>query len=163
MKVRELMTKQPKFCGPGANLAEAAAVMWRNDCGALPVVDDGNQLKGIITDRDICIALGTRHQPPENITVNDVATHEVFTCSPDDDVHVPMGLMRRVKVRRLPVVDGEGKLEGVLALNDLVLAAERKHGEIDYEEVMSTIKAVSEHRGHKAQPETAPFPSAAVA
>ena len=68
-------------------------------------------------------------------------------------------------VRRVPVVDDEGKLQGILALNDIILAVDRKHGSIDYEEVMNTIKAISEHRGgHKpAQPEELTFPKIPVA
>src|SRR6185503_13260431 len=107
------------------------------------------KLAGIITDRDICVALGTRNQSAAETAVRDVATREVQTCAPDDGVDAAMAIMRRAKVHRLPVVAGEGKLEGIVALNDLVLAAGRKKGEIGYEEVMNTIKAVSEHRGHK--------------
>lgn len=148
MKVRDVMTKHPKCCGLDTNLAAATELMWAADCGALPVVQDG-KLAGIITDRDICMALGTRNRPASEIAVKDVVTSEVQTCTSDEDVHGAMAAMRRVKVHRVPVVSDEGKLEGILALNDLVLAAERKHGEIDYEEVMNTVKAVSEHRGHK--------------
>jgi CBS domain-containing protein len=162
MKVREIMTEEPRCCHSDTNLAAATELMWNNDCGVLPVVDDG-RLAGIITDRDICIALGTRNRPATNIAVRDVATHEVQTCAPDEDVHTAMAVMRRAKVHRLPVVNDEGKMEGVIALNDIVLAAERKHGAIDYEEVMNTIKAVSEHRGHKALPAKLTSPPIAVA
>ena len=78
-----------------------------------------------------------------------MASREVQTCLSDDDVHTAMAIMRRAKVHRLPVVSDGRKLEGIVSLNDLVRAADRKHGEIDYEEVMNTVKAVSEHRGHK--------------
>jgi CBS-domain-containing membrane protein len=133
--------------------------MWSNDCGVLPVVEDG-KLAGIITDRDICIALGTRNRPAADMTVKDAATGDVQTCAPDDDIHVAMAIMRRAKIHRLPVVSDQGKLEGIVALNDLVLAADRKHGEIDYEEVMNTMKAVSEHRAHKpVTAETSKFSS----
>ncbi len=148
MKVHDLMNKEPQCCGPETNLAAAAELMWSHDCGVLPVVEDG-KLAGIITDRDICIALGTRNRLAADMTVKDAATGEVQTCTPDDDIHTAMGIMRRAKIRRLPVVSDGGKLEGIVALNDLVLAADRKHGEIDYEEVMNTMKAVSEHRSHK--------------
>ena len=163
MKVRDIMTEELRCCQPDTNLAVATELMWNNDCGVLPVVDDG-KLAGIITDRDICIALGTRNRPAADMAVKDVAAHEVQTCAPDDDVHMAMAVMRRAKVHRLPVVNNEGKLEGVVALNDIVLAADRKHGAIDYEEVMNTIKAVSEHRGYKpAQPAKLTFPPIAVA
>ena len=163
MKVRDVMTQQPKCCGPDTNLAAAAELMWDNDCGVLPMTVEG-KLAGIVTDRDICIALGTRNRPASEIAVKDVATREVQTCGPKDDVHEAMTIMRRARVHRLPVIGDGGKLEGIVALNDLVLAAERKHGDIHYEEVMSTIKAVSEHRGHKPhEPEKAKYPPAAAA
>jgi CBS domain-containing protein len=163
MKVRDIMTQEPKFCGLDTNIAAATEMMWSNDCGVLPVVEDG-KLAGIITDRDICIALGTRNRPAADTTVKDVATGDVQTCTPDDDVHTAMAIMRRAKVRRLPVVSDGGVLEGIIALNDIVLAADRKHGAIDYDDVMDTVKAVSEHRGHKpAQPAKLSFPPIAVA
>ena len=158
MKVRDIMTKQPKACGPDTNVAAAAGLMWANDCGVLPVVDDG-KLAGIITDRDICIALGTRNRPAAEIPVKDVATREVQTCTPDDSVETAMATMRRAKVRRLPVVSDGGKVEGMVALNDLVLAADRKRWEVDYDQVVDTIRAVSEHRGCKpSEPEKFKLP-----
>jgi CBS domain-containing protein len=158
MKVRDIMTKQPKACGPDTNVAAAAGLMWANDCGVLPVVDDG-KLAGIITDRDICIALGTRNRPAAEIAVKDVATREVQTCAPDDSVETAMATMRRAKVRRLPVVSDGGKVEGMVALNDLVLAADRARWEVDYDQVVDTIRAVSEHRGRKpVEPEKFKLP-----
>ena len=68
--------------------------MWANDCGALPVVEDG-KLAGIITDRDICIALGTRNQYATEATVKDVANRDLQTCAPEDDIHTAMAVMRR--------------------------------------------------------------------
>ena len=163
MKVREIMAKEPKCCGLDANLATATELMWKNDCGALPVVDDG-KLAGIITDRDVCIALGTRNRAAAEIAVKDVATRELQTCTANDDVSAAMATMRRAKVRRLPVVSDGGKIAGIVALNDLVLAASRKRFEIDYDEVMNTIQAVSEHRGRKpAEPEKLKFPPIPVA
>jgi CBS domain-containing protein len=163
MKVRDIMTPEPKCCGLGTNLSAATELMWKNDCGALPVVDDG-KLAGIITDRDICIALGTRNRLAAEIIVKDVATRQLQTCAADDDVNAAMAAMRRAKVRRLPVVSDGGKLEGIIALNDLVLVASRKRFEIDYDEVMNTVQAVSEHPGRKsAEPEQIKFPPIRVA
>ncbi len=158
MNVRDIMTKEPKCCGAETNLAAATELMWNNDCGALPVVDDG-KLAGIITDRDICIALGTRNRPAAETSVKDVASRDLQTCTPNDDVHTALATMRRAKVHRLPVVSKGGKVVGIITLNDLVLAAERKHGGIDYQEVVNTMKAVCEHRGRKpAEPEKLKFP-----
>ena len=165
MKVRDLMTKEVKYCGPDSSLAAATELMWNADCGVLPVVEDG-KLAGIITDRDISVALGTQNRRASEVPVRDVATRDVQSCAPDADVHTAMSVMRRAKVRRLPVVE-DGKLEGILALNDIVEAVERKHGDIDYEEVMNTMKAICEHRGQKrpvsAAPTSKPPIAAAVA
>jgi CBS domain-containing protein len=144
MKVRDIMTDQPKYCGPETNLAAATELMWTNDCGVLPVVEDG-KLAGIVTDRDICMALGTRNSKATETMVKGVATREVETCNPDDELPTAMATMCRAKVRRLPVVEN-GKLAGILALNDIILAAEHNHGAVPAEEVMDTMIAVSHHR-----------------
>jgi CBS-domain-containing membrane protein len=127
------------------NLAAATELMWNNDCGVLPVIHNG-RLAGIITDRDICVALGTRNRPAAELAVDEVATGDVATCDPGDDLNAAMATMRQAKVRRLPVVTDEGRLEGIVALNDLILAASRRRGGISYEDVVDTVKAVSEHR-----------------
>ncbi|MBZ5678005.1 MAG: CBS domain-containing protein [Acidobacteriia bacterium] len=144
MKVEEVMTPMPQCCGFDTNLAEATELLWNKDCGVLPVVE-GGKLAGIITDRDICIALGTRRRFAEEISVRDVATREVQTCALQDDVHAAMAVMRRARVRRLPVVDQDGKVEGILALNDIVQAVDFNHGTITSEEVINTLKTISEY------------------
>lgn len=149
-KVEELMTTHVAACTPGTSLASAAEMMWSADCGLIPVVEDG-KLCGVITDRDICIALGTRDRRASELCVSEVATQPVEACEPDSDVHAAMSKMRKARVRRIPVVNPEGGLQGMLTLNDLILAAERKHGALDYEEVMNTLKAVSDHRSHERQ------------
>ena len=155
MKVRDLMTGNPKCCGPDTTLAEAIELMWANDCGVLPVLEDG-KLTGIVTDRDVCIAVGTRNCRPSDATVKDVATRAVQTCKPDDDVDTAMAIMRRAQVRRLPVIEDD-KLVGILALNDIILAAANKYAAVDSAGVMNTMRAVSEHRGPKlAVPSVAP-------
>ena len=150
MKVHDVMTKGVKFCGPETNLGAAAAIMWENDCGALPIVTDSGKAIGVITDRDIAIALGTTNQQAAEIPVKQVITGQLFAASPDDDIHTALKLMRKEKVHRLPVINGQGALEGILSLNDVALHAVHAHGKatpsLNYEDVVSTLKAVSEHR-----------------
>jgi len=105
------MTKDPICCRPDTNLAAAAELMWNNDCGVLPVIRDG-KLTGVITDRDICIATGTKKRPAAEIAVAEAATPEVQVCALDDDLHVAMAIMRRAKVHRLPVVSDGGRVRG---------------------------------------------------
>ena len=149
MKVRDIMTDNLTCCGPDTNLAEAIELMWANDCGMLPVIEDG-KLTGIVTDRDICIAVGTRNCRPSDATVKDVATRTVQTCAPDDDVDTAMATMRLAQVRRLPVTE-DRKLVGILALNDIILAAAHNYAAVDSAGVMNTLRAVSEHRGPKSE------------
>jgi CBS domain-containing protein len=150
MKVKEVMTENVKFCRPDTNLAEATAIMWEYDCGALPVVVDGKETVGIVTDRDIAIAVGTRHIPAWAIPVSEVMSNELHSVSPEDDIHEALKLMREDRVRRLPVINTEGALEGILCLNDLALHAEppnpKKPPELNYDDVASTLKAICEHR-----------------
>lgn len=145
MKVRDAMTRNVKCCTPDTNLAAAIELMWKADCGVLPVVDNG-KLAGIITDRDISIALGTRNRRASEVTVRDVATRQVETCAPEAELSSALAIMRRAKVRRLPVTEN-GKLEGILALNDIIGAVDRARGDIAYEDVVDTLRAIGEHRG----------------
>lgn len=145
MKVQEVMTEDVKACFPDTNLAAAVALMCENDCGILPVVVDGGTAVGVITDRDIAIAVGTRGRAPEEIRVDEVVHGPVIACTPDDDVHTALKTMRKDKVRRLPVLTDDGVLKGIFSLNDVVLHAQKGNKELDYDDVVSTFKAICEH------------------
>jgi CBS domain-containing protein len=149
MKVQEVMTEDVKACSPDTNLAAATALMWENDCGALPVVVDGKTPIGVITDRDIAIAVGTRGRSPQEIRVDEVMSGQLFACAPDDDIHTALKTMRKDKVRRLPVIT-DGTLKGILSINDVVLQAQKGDAELDYDDVLSTFKALCEHCHPKA-------------
>jgi CBS domain-containing protein len=145
MKVQDIMVKEVKSCRPETNLAEAAHIMWANDCGALPVVEGGGKVVGMITDRDICIAVGTRNRTPSELTVFAVKPQpqELYSCAPDEDIHEALKTMRTYGVRRLPVVNS-GALRGILCLNEIALNA-RKRGDVSYEDVVDTLQAICEH------------------
>src|SRR5215468_3861435 len=149
MNTEEIMTRNVKCCRPETNLAQAATLMWDNDCGALPVVDDENKVMGMITDRDIAIATATKGRLARDISVGEVMSGNVYACASSDDVNSALKTMRREKVRRLPVVGQDGKVAGILSINDIVLQAEQTKGrqepEISYDDVMSAFKAVCEH------------------
>jgi len=155
MKVRDLMTKTVACCHPETSLASAGALMWENDCGVLPVIDESGKAAGVLTDRDICIALSTRNRPPSDITAGEVAASRTLTCGADDDVHAALETMRREKVHRLPVVNRAGTVEGILSMNDIVLRAEKADGkrqpEVSYEDVVTTFQALSAHRPAQQQ------------
>ena len=142
MKVRDLMTSDVKTCRPETNLAEAVKEMWEGDCGALPVVSDDGRVAGIITDRDICIAVATRGRSADRIAVREVARDHVYTSLPDDDASAALQTMKLHKIRRLPVVDADGHVRGMLSLNDIVTHA----GAATPTEVVSTLASICEHR-----------------
>jgi len=151
MKVQDVMTWDVEACAPDSNLAEAAMIMWRRDCGIVPVVrNPRGQVVGVITDRDICIATATKHREPAAIQVGDAMTKNPRTCAPTEDVHAALEAMKKAQVRRLPVLDGEGQLKGMLSLNDVSLAADRSERKTDaglaYREVMDVLRAISAHR-----------------
>ena len=149
MKVKEIMTANPKACTTTTNLAEAASYMWDHDCGILPVVADGGKLLGLITDRDICIGGATKNRILSNIAVEEIMTGNVYSCAPEDDVRKALETIQQRKVRRLPVVAPDGTLEGLLSLNDITLNAkettDKKGPEISFREVVQTYKAICAH------------------
>ena len=118
MKVKKLMTTDCATCTVDSPAADAAKIMWESDCGIVPVLEDGN-LVGVVTDRDICMAALMSGLPLGLIRVSEVMTTEVSVCEADDDVTAAHGTMRESQVRRLPVVDEEGALVGVISLADL--------------------------------------------
>jgi len=144
MKVRELMNMQAVYCGPESTLEQASFLMRKHNCGFLPVVGDGGNVIGVITDRDMCIALGTRNRKPSDLRVWDVMPHKLFTCMEGDDVHCALKTMRGAKIRRLPVIDRDGSLVGVLSIDDIVLQAREYflRRVITYADVENTYKAI---------------------
>lgn len=145
MKVEDVMVKGVRFCSPDTNLATVSKIFWEQGCGALPVVENGRAI-GVITDRDITIALGTRNAKAGDMLVREVALPKVFYCTPQDDIHTALSTMRAQQVRRLPVVTEEGTLVGILSLDDIVLVAEETPtAGLSYADVIDTMKAIYEH------------------
>jgi len=124
MIVQDLMTWKAASVRPEQTLDAAAQLMWNCDCGAIPVVDDDSKLVGIVTDRDICMAAWSRGRVLGQISVAEVMSRDVFRCHPDDSVMGAEALMRDSQIRRLPVVDREQRLLGILSLADIARAAD---------------------------------------
>jgi CBS domain-containing protein len=149
MRVRDLMSAPPQTCPPAADLGAIAHVMWTHDCGFVPLIDGLGKVIGVITDRDICIAAATRHRPPESISAAETIAGPVHTCGPEDSVGDALATMKEFKVRRLPVVDANGQLLGVISMNDIVLASAQKR-KPSTAEVVSAIAAICAHRTAEA-------------
>jgi CBS domain-containing protein len=143
VKVKEIMTGEPRTCSPDTNLAAAAALMLDGDCGILPVLEDG-QLIGVVTDRDMYIALATRDRRASKLTVGEVVQAPVFTCGPDDDVQTALETMKQHGVRRLPV-EGFGRtVMGIVSMDDVVLASGPRKPVRDAD-VVNTLQAICAH------------------
>lgn len=152
MKVSDIMQVAPRTCRPETDLAAAAMMMWDGDCGVLPVVGEDQKLRGIITDRDICIALASRHRKAEEMSVREVSNGRLYSCSTEDDLREAVKTMAEHQVRRLPVLDRKGKLAGILSMKDVLCAVKpkigRKSAEIGANEVVAALQAiVRNHRG----------------
>jgi CBS domain-containing protein len=128
--VRDAMTPSVRTASPSQSLAEAAQLMKSDDVGSIPIVEEG-RLVGIVTDRDIAIRAVAEGVDPSAVTIADVASRDLVTVEPDQDLDEALALMARHQVRRLPVVEEDGRLVGILAQADVALeATEKKAGEL---------------------------------
>lgn len=124
-KVREVMTDRPRGISLETPLSQAAELMESEDVGSLPVLE-GEQLAGMVTDRDIVIRAVAKGKDPRGMPVREIATKDVIAVRPDDDLSEALKLMASHQVRRLPVVDDDNRLVGVLAQADVALQAKEK-------------------------------------
>jgi CBS domain-containing protein len=131
MKVKDFMTPAPVYsCGQDTSLPEAASMMKEANCGMLPVLSRNNKVIGIITDRDICLALaGTYGRDLYNRRIGDICDGEVYSVDPEHEMEDALRIMRTRKVNRLPVMDEEGRLAGILSVNDMLLRVVELAGE----------------------------------
>lgn len=122
--VKDAMTSDVKTAAPSVSLADAAKLMKQEDVGSVPVVD-GERLIGMLTDRDIVVRGIADGSDPHAVRAGDIASRDIVTVRPDDDLEEALRLMAQHQVRRLPVVD-DGHLVGVLAQADVALEAKEK-------------------------------------
>jgi len=152
MKIKELMSHPAVTCLSSDSLDIPARLMWEYDCGAVPVVNDDGRLAGVVTDRDICMAAYTQGRPLHTIPVaSAMAKHPVATHG-NDTIEAAEVLMRDNQIRRVPVLDDNGRPVGVLSMNDLArLAVRAKRSEVD-RTVVQTLAATCQPRGHAIHP-----------
>lgn len=148
MKVRDVMTTEVGYCQPDAALTQAAEIMWRRDCGVVPVVDAQQKVIGMITDRDICFAAVTQNRAPGEIKIGDVISgqNKVQSCSPGDAVEDALKTMKRKQLRRLPVVNRDGVLVGILSLADLIRSAGNGKDAVSRKKLFAALKQISHLR-----------------
>lgn len=142
MKARDIMTAGPACCAPEDSIGDVARIMRDSDCGAVPVVDDAQRLVGIVTDRDLAVR-GLARGKGEDSRVSEVMTAGPSCCRPNDDVRDVESRMAERQVRRIPVVDGDKRVVGIVAQADLARAA--LHGDrLTDREVAIVVERISE-------------------
>jgi CBS-domain-containing membrane protein len=150
MRIEQLMTKQVQSCSPTDTLERAAQLMWDHDCGCLPVCegDETARTVGVITDRDICMCSLFHGQPLHSLRVADAMARKVHVCRPGDTISEAENVMRNARIRRLPVINEQNVLIGVISLADLARGAAREQGktarQITEREVSDTLSAICE-------------------
>lgn len=150
MPIADLMSRNVATCRADEWLDAAAKLMWDLDIGCVPVVDEQQHVIGIITDRDICMAAFTQGKAPQQIFVREAMAREVYSCLPDDNLAEAEEIMRKRRVRRLPVVDFDGRLVGLISLNDLARESARQQTRVQKDltplDVSATLAAICQPR-----------------
>lgn len=133
MRVKDLMTEKPFFCTPENDLQEIARIMAEHDCGVIPVIENRESLKpvGVITDRDIVCRSLAKGKDPMDLKVRDCMSTPVVTCSPNAGADECCKLMEENQVRRVVVVDDQGRCCGIVSQADIAeKASSRKTAEV---------------------------------
>ncbi len=124
LKVRDLMTKKIEFVMPDATISEVAEIMENSDVGIVPVCDEDKKLLGIITDRDIVIRNVAKNRG--NAKVSEIMTKRVTTASPNEDIYNISKKMAKHKIRRIPIVEDDNRLVGVVSVADIATGYDNK-------------------------------------
>ncbi|HSG40336.1 MAG TPA: CBS domain-containing protein [Thermoanaerobaculia bacterium] len=149
MKVSDIMRREARTCFWWNDLAAAGRTMAEVECGVLPVLNELGQVMGMITDRDICLAVTSRDAKPSALRAGELLNGDLYTCAPDQEIHEALWIMQEFGVRRLPVVDETNRLEGILSLDDVALVAQPL-GPEDYtgpfySDIARTLKGICAH------------------
>ncbi|MCK7470062.1 MAG: CBS domain-containing protein [Desulfomicrobium escambiense] len=127
-KCGEIMTHHPECC-VGEDIVNVAVDIMRDmNCGAVPVVDshENGKAVGIVTDRDICLYIGQNDICPSNVSVRDCMTVNLVTCSPDDSIDAALNLMKSYKIRRIPILNDNSQIVGIIAQSDIATRSNEK-------------------------------------
>jgi CBS domain-containing protein len=138
MTCAEVMTPSPTACQPQHTTVDAAELMRREDCGLVPVVSENGKLIGVLTDRDIVIKVVAEGRDARNTAVSEVMSTDLVTCLPQETVETVMEQMATRQVRRIPIVERDGSLVGIVAQADIATRIGRT------EETGQIVQAISE-------------------
>ncbi|MEP7136219.1 MAG: CBS domain-containing protein [Chloroflexota bacterium] len=139
-KCKDVMTQNPVCCLPTDTVSKAAQLMKREDVGSIPVIEDKETMKliGIVTDRDLALQVVAPERDARSTQVADVMTYAVITCRASDDVQKALDTMSQHQLRRLPVVDGDQRIVGIISQADIATRVEKS------EEIAEMVKEISQ-------------------
>jgi len=142
-KCNEVMTKDPVCCQPNDSAAKAAELMQSGNIGSIPVIENvqNQKLVGIVTDRDLALKIVAQGRDAKSTKVEAVMTHKVVTCLANDDLQKALDAMAEHQLRRIPVVDNENKIVGIIAQADVATRIDQP------EKTAEMVKEISQANG----------------
>ena len=140
MKVKDVMKTDVAFCLAGDSLMKAAELMRSRDCGVVPVVDDENRVVGMLTDRDLCLAVVARNRKASDVKCIELMDGGAIVCATEDKLEDALKKMRKHQIKRLAVVGKSGEIVGILTVADVLLAV-RKDKNLK-KKVYATLQAI---------------------
>jgi CBS domain-containing protein len=146
MKVQDLMSPVVHTIGVDQSVNAAARAMWESDIGIVPVVDHEHRVVGMITDRDIAMAGFLQGRPFSQIAVRELMSRELVSIAPESTVEAALDSMARRQVRRLPVIDTNGRVVGMLSINDVAAAVADSEGPPSPADVLRTLRQIGAPR-----------------
>ena len=123
MKCKEIMSHKTRWCTPECTVKEAVQLMQEHNCGAIPVVDEDMFVQGMVTDRDITLFVILQGKSPETTKLGEFMSRDVITCYEDETLDELVSKMKKYKIRRIPIINSENKLEGMISLGDVAVKA----------------------------------------
>jgi CBS-domain-containing membrane protein len=145
LKIADVMTREVATCAATDSLNRAAQLMWDRRCGTVAILDDSGRVVGLVTDRDACMAAYTQGRRLDDIPVASAMSHPVRSCRASDAIATAEDAMMAHGVRRLVVLDGDGRPEGIVSLDDIARAASAwdGKGEVDLERLAVALGEVA--------------------
>lgn len=116
---KNVMTHNPFVCSLDDTAFDAVEIMRDEGCGVVPVVNETNQCVGVITDRDICLSVVLERLNPLETRLDDLMSHFLITCHPDDPLTLVLGKMTHYRLRRIPVLDRHRRCVGIISQSDI--------------------------------------------
>ncbi|CAN5620746.1 MAG: CBS domain-containing protein [Acidobacteria bacterium] len=145
MKVKDVMKTNVSFCSTEDSLMKAAEVMRHRDCGVVPIVDEDKKVVGMLTDRDLCLAVVARNRKASDVKTEELLRGKAIVCAAEDKLEDALRKMRKYQVKRLAAIGAGSELVGILSVTDVLQLAIRKDKKLK-KKVYATLKAIFKPR-----------------